>query len=170
MPSPGIEPGLRPSQGRVRIRHTPRTMSSIPRRGVEPRLADSKSAVLVHHTRKAQVARPGIEPGLRASEALVRSGTLTGQVFQYLDLESNQDLNFRKVPCGPLHYRDMEPTTGFAPASAGLQNRRLSMSSHVGKHEREDLNPVRQFWRLAALPGAHSYYSIDANCISKFTT
>ena len=30
------------------------------------------------------------------------------------------------------------------------------MSSHVGKHEREELNPVRQFWRLAALPGAHS--------------
>src|SRR5688500_8180362 len=50
----------------------------------------------------------------------------------------------------------MEPTAGFAPASAGLQNRRLSISSHVGEHEREDLNPVRQFWRLAALPGAHS--------------
>ena len=29
-------------------------------------------------------------------------------------------------------------------------------SSHVGKHEREDSNPVRQFWRLLALPGAHS--------------
>ena len=29
-------------------------------------------------------------------------------------------------------------------------------SSHVGKHEREESNPVRQFWRLAALPGAHS--------------
>ena len=128
----------------------------VPRRGVEPRPADSKSAVLIRHTRKAQVARPGIEPGLRASEALVRSGTLTGHRFQYPDLESNQDLNFRTVPCGPLHYRDMEPTAGFAPASAGLQDRRLSMSSHVGKHEREDLNPVRQFWRLAALPGAHS--------------
>ena len=24
------------------------------------------------------------------------------------------------------------------------------------KHEREESNPVRQFWRLAALPGAHS--------------
>ena len=50
----------------------------VPRRGVEPRLADSKSAVLIHHTRKAQIARPGIEPDLRASEALVQSGTLTG--------------------------------------------------------------------------------------------
>jgi hypothetical protein len=27
--------------------------------------------------------------------------------------------------------------------------------SHVGnQHEREDSNPVRQFWRLPALPGA----------------
>ena len=88
----------------------------VPRRGVEPRLADSKSAVLIHHTRKAQVARSGIEPDLRASEALVRSGTLTGHRVHYLDLESNQNLNFRTVLCGPLHYRDMEPTAGFAPA------------------------------------------------------
>ena len=50
-----------------------------------------------------------------------------------------------------------EPTTGFAPVSAGLQNRCLLQSSHVGnKHEREELNPVKQFWRLPALPGAHS--------------
>ena len=27
-----------------------------------------------------------------------------------------------------------EPTTGFAPASSGVQSRRLSISSHVGKH------------------------------------
>jgi hypothetical protein len=50
-----------------------------------------------------------------------------------------------------------EPTTGFAPASADLQNRCLLQSSHVGdKHEREESNPVEQFWRLPALPGAHS--------------
>jgi hypothetical protein len=107
---------------------------SVPRRGVEPRLADSKSVVLIHHTRKAQIARSGIEPDLRTSEVLVRSGTLTGHRVQYLDLESNQDLNFRTVGhrrvavvYGPLHYRDMEPTAGFAPASAGLQDRRLSI-------------------------------------------
>ena len=49
-----------------------------------------------------------------------------------------------------------EPTTGFAPALTCLQDRRLSVSSHVGKHEREESNPVRQLWRLTALPGAHS--------------
>ena len=32
-----------------------------------------------------------------------------------------------------------------------------SGSSHVGDmHEREESNPVKQFWRLPALPGAHS--------------
>ena len=49
-----------------------------------------------------------------------------------------------------------EPTTGFAPASTCLQDRRLSVSSHVGKHEREESNPVGRFWRPLALPGAHS--------------
>ncbi len=44
--SPGIEPGLRPPQGRVLVRHTPRTCClSAPRRGVEPRLAVPKTAV-----------------------------------------------------------------------------------------------------------------------------
>ncbi len=75
--SPGIEPGLRPSQGRVRIRHTPRTYSrSAPRRGIEPRLAVSKTAVLIRHTRRAcQVSRPGIEPGSGPSEGPMRSVT-----------------------------------------------------------------------------------------------
>ena len=71
MSSPGIEPGLRPSQSRVRIRHTPRTgvrglclrrlvirqlhrmratqapanIHQVPRQGIEPRLAVPKTAV-----------------------------------------------------------------------------------------------------------------------------
>lgn len=57
MSSPGIEPGPRPSQGRMRIRHTPRTYTivihPVPRRGIEPRLAASNAAVLIRHTRKA---------------------------------------------------------------------------------------------------------------------
>ena len=28
------------------------------------------------------------------------------------------------------------------------------------KHEREELNPVKQFWRLPALPGAHSCIAV----------
>ncbi len=64
------------------------------------------------------------------------------------------------TPSGLLFIK--EPTTGFAPACFRLQGGRLSQSSHVGnqqpqpQHEREDSNPMRQFWRLTALPGAHS--------------
>ena len=29
-------------------------------------------------------------------------------------------------------------------------------SASIHQHEREESNPVRQLWRLAALPGAHS--------------
>ena len=138
MSSPGIEPGLRPSQGRVRIRHTPRTHARSTARiagarceitSPGNRTPSGRFEVCRAHPSHSQgaVARPGIEPGPTASEAGVRSGTLTGQIFQYLDLESNQDLNFRTVPCGPLHYRDMEPTAGVAPALIGLQNRCLAV-------------------------------------------
>jgi hypothetical protein len=32
----------------------------------------------------------------------------------------------------------------------------LSRATSASKHEREESNPVEQFWRLPALPGAHS--------------
>ena len=50
-----------------------------------------------------------------------------------------------------------ERTTGFAPGSTCLQDRRLSQSSHVGKHEREDSNPLDLGWSQATLPRARSY-------------
>ena len=59
------------------------------------------------------------------------SATPSGRV-KYPDLESNQDQDLRRVSCDPLHYRDVEPTAGLAPASFRLQGGRLSMSSHVG--------------------------------------
>src|SRR4029450_5992866 len=78
------------------------------RRGVEPRLAVSKTAVRIRHTRRLResVSRPGFEPGPGPSEGPMHSTTPSGHA---------------------------EPTTGFAPASAGLQNRGLLPSSHVGK-------------------------------------
>src|SRR5438034_1339730 len=70
---PGIEPGLRPSQSRVRSA-TLTGFPSLARRGVEPRLAVSRTAV--------------------------RSGTLAGCVMnQYPDLDLNQGLNLRRVQC-----------------------------------------------------------------------
>src|SRR5436853_393397 len=82
----------------------------------------------------------------------------TRRLNQYPDLDLNQGLDLRRVQCrSATPSGQTEPTTGFAPASDGLQNRCLLRSSHVGdKHEREESNPVEQFWRLPALPGAHS--------------
>src|SRR3954471_20909740 len=50
---------------------------------------------------------------------------------QYPDVDLNQGLNLRRVQC-----------------------KSATPSGH--KHEREESNPVEQFWRLPALPGAHS--------------
>ena len=75
-------------------------------------------------------ARRGIEPRLAVSRTAVRSGTLAGCVNQCPNLDLNQGCDLRRVACYPLHHRD--------------------------KHEREESNPVEQFWRLPALPGAHS--------------
>ena len=61
----------------------------------------------------------------------MRSGTLAGCVNQYPDLDLNQGLDLRRVQC-----------------------RSATPSGH--EHEREESNLVKQFWRLPALPGAHS--------------
>ena len=60
--------------------------------------------------------------------------TLAGAVnAECPNLDSNQDHDLRRVGCDPLHHRDGQgPTAGFAPASSGLQDRRLAESSHVG--------------------------------------
>ena len=86
MSSPGVEPGLRPSQGRVRIPHTPRTVadrSRSPARESNPawRL---RTPPCFRHTREDSclepvMPSPGVEPGLRPSEGRVRSVTLQGQ-------------------------------------------------------------------------------------------
>ena len=64
-------------------------------------------------------------------------------ILQYPVLESNQVLELRRLPCDPLHHGPYitEPTTGFAPASTGLQDRRLSQSSHVGTARARGVEP-----------------------------
>ena len=55
------------------------------------------------------------------------------------------------------------------PSGHGSRSRRLDLHQHravyrtaaflfghIGKHEREESNPVRQGWNLPALPGARS--------------
>jgi hypothetical protein len=115
--------------------HIYRCRSSVPRRGIEPRLAVSNTAVLIRHTREAHCVS-NIPTWIRT-----RARTFGGSdaIRHTIGIQTLQ-----------------EPTTGFAPASTCLQDRRLSVSSHVGKHECEESNPVGRFWRPLALPGAHS--------------
>jgi hypothetical protein len=100
-----------------------------PHPGIEPGLAASKAAVRPPHPRgNSRVPSPGVEPGLRPSESRVPSVTRRGR-----DRSRRPDSN-RHEPA----YK-----AGASPFG------------HVGgKQGRKDLNPVREFWRLAALPGA----------------
>ena len=115
---------------------TPRGRSSIPNccrvphPGIEPGPAASKAAVRPPHPRgNSRVPSPGVEPGLRPSESRVPSVTRRGQERS-------------RRPGSNRH----EPAYKAGASPFG----------HVGGQQgRKDLNPVREFWRLAALPGAH---------------
>ena len=61
----------------------------------------------------------------------MRSGTLAGCLNKYPDRDLNQGLDLRRVQC-------------------------KSATPSGDEHEREEWNLVEQFWRLPALPGAHS--------------
>jgi hypothetical protein len=136
-------PGLDLRRVACKIHHTPRTISfSTPPRNRTP--SDRFEVChAVHHTRRALVLQ---YPDLGSNQGLdlrrVQCFPLHHRdmyFFQRPNLESNQDQDLRKVLCCPLHHRDVfkqEPTTGFAPASTGLQDRRLSQSSHVGNQAR----------------------------------
>ncbi len=80
--SPGVEPGPRPSQGRVR------------------------SATLREHI---SLQRPAEESNLvRQFRGLpCSSGTPAGRSFQCLDQDLNLDQDLRRVLCDPLHHRDV---------------------------------------------------------------
>jgi hypothetical protein len=84
-------------------------------------------------------ARRGVEPGDRPAgcrlvvqfRGLPCDPAHSQAAFKYPDLDLNQDLDLRRVQC-----------------------KSATPSGH--EHEREESNPVEQFWRLLALPGAHS--------------
>ena len=134
--SPGIEPGLRPSQGRVRIRHTPRT--SCFRHSTPPRNRTSSGSF----------------------EDCRASSTLAGQQSKCPDLDSNQDHDLRRVACDPLHHQDKlfnQSRRLDSHQHQPVYKTGASLFGHVGnKQEREESNPVKRFWRPLALPGARS--------------
>ena len=107
-----------------------RTVAEPPTRESNPALR-LRRPPCVRHTRgeSERVPSPGVEPGLRPSGGRVPSVTRRG------------------------HERSRRPGSNrHEPAyKAGA-----SPFGHVGGEQgRKDLNPVREFWRLAALPGAH---------------
>ena len=73
--------------------------------------------------------------------------------MQCLDLDSNQDCDLRRVACAPLHHRD-----GRQPeASAKEELKPLADASDWYAARARGVEPRwKQFWRLPALPGAHS--------------
>jgi hypothetical protein len=99
---------------------------------------------------KYTIPRPGIGPGLAASKTAVRPTHSRG---------FSTPLDRRARP------REM-PSPGVEPGlrpSEGRVRFRHTPRADVGKmhHQqgRKDSNPVREFWRLAALPGAHPYHN-----------
>jgi hypothetical protein len=83
MPSPGIEPGLRPSRGRVRIRHTPRTKHACrqsPTRESNPALRLRRPPCAQHTRRESH-------------------NSLIGQ---YPRQELNLVFDLRRVACGSV--------------------------------------------------------------------
>jgi hypothetical protein len=126
--SSGVEPDPRPSQGRMPSA-TPRGQSTPPRNRTSSRSFEDCCAV--RHTRRAR---------------------------NYPDLDSNQGLDFRRVPCLPLHHRDDSRADGWIRTSMRRFTGPLpfSVEPRRQKQERKDSNPVERLWRPPALPGAHS--------------
>lgn len=130
MPSPGIEPGLRPSQSRVRIQHTPRTCIYLPPgsrtrpNGFEGRRASTTPAGIPCVPLLASVSPPGVEPGPRPSEGRVPSVTLRGHAV---------------VP----HHTPASPT-GFEPVISTVTGWRALQAAPRGRYlpwPRRDSNP-----------------------------
>ena len=101
MSSPGIEPGPRPSQSRVRVRHTPRTM---------------KTGLL-----------PSPPPGNRTRpcgfEDRRASATPAGKVIECPCQESNLVFDLRGVACRPSHPRGANEADGRTRTGMNLLTR-----------------------------------------------
>ena len=109
--SPGVEPGPRPSQGRVQVPHTPRTffLSALPRNRTSSGSFEDCCATPVHLQGKRldQESNPGTDRRLVVDLRRVLCDPLHHRDPKRPDLESNQGQGLRRALCNPLHYRDM---------------------------------------------------------------
>ncbi len=117
--SPGIEPGPRPSQSRVRIQHTPRTCClSVPHQGVEPRLTVPKTAV-----------RPSHSQGMLSSSPS-RNRTWSNSFGSCHAIQHTHEPNSKSIP---TWNRTRTKTLGESCAvryTIGTKSRRLDSHQH----------------------------------------
>lgn len=136
MSSPGIEPGLRPSQSRVPSA-TPRGLrldrQAMPRPGVEPGPAASKAAA--HPTRSrgtSSVAIPsrGLEPRPRPSEGRMPSVTTRGLGSRDFDCQRTRGSPpIARFPC-------------FASLAVAVEPRRFTVRSSVDALRRRNVRAI----------------------------
>lgn len=104
------------------------------------------------------MSSPGIEPGPRPSQGRVPSVTPRGRPLP----------GSRTQPCGFEHRGASATLAGSALARSRTRSptfggscavRHTPRALHPPRNEqdREDLNPVTQFWRLLPLPGGRSF-------------
>ena len=116
--------------------------------------------ITVIHQRPAEESNPVLQfRGLPCS-----SGTLARR-FQSISSPSRNrtwSCSFGGSRANPAHSRTIHARaddwirTSIEPVYKTAAFLSRATSAITSKHEREESNPVRQFWRLAALPGAHS--------------
>ena len=167
-----------------KIHHTPRTNSSAPCRGIERASGRFEVCHAVHHTRRVcvSVARPGIEPGpgtarrVIASEADMRSGTLTGHIVKGVATwKRNSTKTFgesgtARAPCAawsavvgcPLHHRDTRADdwirTRINRPRKVTQSRPAPFSVEPRRHQAgvQGVEPCWAVLEAACFPEAHS--------------
>lgn len=140
--SPGIEPGLRPSQGRVRIRHTPRTHSS-------QCLTEESNLVWQLRTLPCY---PSHSQGMSSIPTWNRTRTWTFGGSNAIRYTIGTTITTR---ADDWIRASMNRFT--RPVPFCFEPRRQSF-----EQERRESNPIGRFWRPLALPGAHSSIGVDS--------
>ena len=85
------------------------------------------------------------------------SGTPAGRSFKCLDQESNLDLDLRRVPCDPLHHRDVQYPDQESNLDQGLRSALCDPLHHRDRQTRADdslctfVNETTGLWLVRGL-------------------
>ena len=158
--SPGVEPGLRPSHGsRANPAHSEDMfLFSAPPRNRTPS-GSFEDCHAIRHTRRALSSvstRNRTWIWTFGGSYAIRCTIETFSVPTWSRTRARA-LGEPRAIRYTIGTNKPEPTTGFAPASCGLQDRRLAVRPRrLFKQECEESNPVRRVGDPPALPGARS--------------